>query len=107
MTEPSAVVPEEVRRLRLEPGDRLIVRVADRWTATQIHEYADFLNAHFPENKVLVIAAEDIAVESAASEQRAEAAGMSDEDIDRLAETVARRLERMLNSARGVRSMPR
>lgn len=59
MTE-SEIVPEEVRRLRLEPGDRLIVRVADRWTPQQIHEYQDYLRTAFPDNDVLVIVGEQV-----------------------------------------------
>lgn len=58
------IVPDEVRRLRFEPGDRLIVRIADRTAAEQLHRYRESLQARFPDNEVLVIVADEIAVQS-------------------------------------------
>lgn len=88
------VIPDEVRRLRLEPGDRLIVRHANLTPRQQL-EYRDYLQAHFPDNEVLVIVADEIAVEAAAPEtQRISAIGavMSDEDMDRFVQMIVRRL---------------
>ncbi len=87
------VVPDEVRRLRLEPGDRLLVRCTHLTPQQQV-EYRDYLQAHFPGNEVFVIVADEIAVESAAPEpQRISATGtlMSDEDMDRFVEKICRR----------------
>lgn len=72
MTEPD-IIPDEVRRLRLEPCDRLIVRTADmRLTHQQVAQYRENLQAVFPDNEVLVIVADEIAVQAAASAQRSE-----------------------------------
>lgn len=95
------IVPDGVRRLRLQPGDRLIVRVTDRWTLTQIREYQDYLRVAFPGNDVLVLVGEEIAVERAAN---------ADDETDRLAEKVAERLAVQLRQALpqlGVRMMSR
>lgn len=103
MTEPQ-IIPEEVRRLRLEPGDRLIVRVSDKWTPRQLSEYHDYLQAHFEGNDVLVIVGEEIAVETSAPEPQwataeLSATALSDEDIDR----IAARISRQLGARAGVR----
>lgn len=63
LAQPS-VVPDEVRRLCLQPGDRLIVRCTDLIPEQQL-EYRDYLQVHFPDNEVLVIVADEIAVEAA------------------------------------------
>lgn len=57
---PAGVVPDEVKRLRLEPGDKLIVRVSDAWHPRQIREYQDYLQHAVPDNQVLVLPGEQI-----------------------------------------------
>lgn len=57
------VVPQEIRRLHLEPGERLIVRVSDTWTTSQQHAYHERLASHFPANDVLVLVGEEILVD--------------------------------------------
>lgn len=54
-------VPDEVRRLRLNPGDLLIVRVTDL-VPRQMQEYQQYLEAVFPDNPVHVIHADEILV---------------------------------------------
>lgn len=56
----AAIVPDEVKRLRLEPGDKLIVRVSDTWHPRQIREYQDRLQHAVPDNQVLVLPGEQI-----------------------------------------------
>lgn len=103
-------IPEEVRRLRLDAGDRLIVRVRDTWAMPQVRQYQEWLEARFPDNEVLVIVGEEIAVESAASEPQWVTAevgstAMSDEDVNRIVEKICKRLP--LPPAGGVRVMSR
>lgn len=58
------VILDEVKRLHLTPGDRLIVRTADtRLTAQWVHQYQESLQAAFPDNDVLVIVAAEIAIQ--------------------------------------------
>jgi hypothetical protein len=61
------IIPDEIARLRLEPGDRLIVRCT-QLTSTQVHEYREYLQAWFPDNDVLVLIGDEIAVEPAKPE---------------------------------------
>jgi hypothetical protein len=60
--EPSTagITPDEIKRLRLEPGDRYIVRVADSWTPHQVRAYQDHLRTQFPDNQVLVLPGEQV-----------------------------------------------
>jgi hypothetical protein len=59
-TKPAGITPDEVKRLRLEPDDTLIVRVRDSWTPNQIREYQDYLETVFPDNQVLVLPGEQV-----------------------------------------------
>lgn len=53
--EPSAAPTlEDVKRLRLDPGDTLVVRLAAPWTDQNRQELADRLKLAFPDNQVLV-----------------------------------------------------
>jgi hypothetical protein len=61
------IVPDEIARLRLEPGDKLIVRCA-QLAPQQAAEYSEYLQAWFPDNDVLVLIADEIAVQSAKPE---------------------------------------
>jgi hypothetical protein len=94
MSEP--ITPDEVRRLRLESGDRLIVRTADtRLASEQISHHQENLQAHFPDNEVLVIVADEIAVELATPKpQRIAIRGplMTEADVDKFVERVGRQL---------------
>lgn len=58
--EAAAITPDEVKRLRLEPDDTLIVRVRDTWTPNQVRGYQHFLTEQFPDNQVLVLPAEQV-----------------------------------------------
>lgn len=58
------IAPDEIRRLRLDPGDRLIVRIADRHVSPEhLHHCRKSLQKFFPDNEVLVIVADEIAVQ--------------------------------------------
>lgn len=60
------IVPDEVRRIRLEPGERLIVRVGtdSGLTPYQIREYQEHLQFAVPDNPVLVLFADEVVAES-------------------------------------------
>lgn len=58
--EPAAITLDEVKRLRLEPGDTLIVRVRDTWTPNQVRGCQHFLTEQFPDNQVLVLPCEQV-----------------------------------------------
>lgn len=58
------IVPEDVRRLRLDPGDILVVRVTDL-TPWQMASYQEHLEVWFPDNPVRVLHAAEILVASA------------------------------------------
>lgn len=95
MSEPD-VIPDEVRRLRLEPGDRLIVRCTSLTPQQQV-EYREYLQAHFEDNEVLVIFADEIAVQTAAPDPQFITATvaspvMSDDEMDRLVAKIGKRL---------------
>jgi hypothetical protein len=94
--EPARLVPDEVRRLRLEPGDRLVVR-SSRLTSIQVHDYQEYLQAWFPDNEVLVLVADEVFVERAAPAPywittRGGHTVMSDDDLRRFAEQIAKRI---------------
>jgi hypothetical protein len=55
------IVPDEVRRLHLHPGDTLIVRVSNL-APQQMREYRDVLAEWFPDNPVRVVLGEEILV---------------------------------------------
>jgi hypothetical protein len=61
------IVPEEVRRLHLDVGDTLIVRVSDL-TPWQMASYQEHLEAWFPNNPVRVLHADEILVASSAED---------------------------------------
>lgn len=71
---PAPIVPDEVKRLRLAPGDKLIVRVSDTWTPHQIREYQDYLQHAVPDNQVLVLPGEQILTAGPGEPQGDEAA---------------------------------
>jgi hypothetical protein len=57
----AGITPDEVKRLRLEPGDMLIVRVSETgFTPHQIREYQAGLQAVLPDNRVLVLPGEQV-----------------------------------------------
>lgn len=70
----AAIVPDEVKRLRLESGDKLIVRVRDTWNPHQIREYQDYLQHAVPDNQVLVLPGEQILTAGPGEPQGDEAA---------------------------------
>lgn len=61
---PGGIVPEEIRRLRLEPGETLIVRVNDL-SPSQAQQYQECLEYAFPGVPVRVIHGEEILVAKA------------------------------------------
>ena len=88
------VVPDEVRRLRLEPGERLVVR-SSNWTPNQADEYREWLQPQFPGNDVLVLLADEVFVERAAPAPywitvQGGNTIMSDADLQRFAEKIAK-----------------
>lgn len=106
------IVPDEVRRLRLEPNDRLVVRIADPdWTPGQLHQYQEHLQSHFTDNEVLVIVGDEIAVERAAPEPQPVSMNVSgntsEQDVARLAEKIGNQIARALSPGAGVRMFPR
>lgn len=106
------VIPEEVRRLRLEPGDRLVARIRDIWTLQQIQYYRESLQAHFPDNEVLGVIGEEITVAPVAPEPQWATAevsgtGLSDDDINRIVERISKLLRGLLPAGGGVRTAPR
>lgn len=56
----------EVRRLRLEPGDLVVVSSSTILTGRQLHVLRDQLEERFPDNDVLVLNGCDIAVAKSA-----------------------------------------
>lgn len=102
--EPTRLTPDEVRRLRLEPGERLIVRNSSL-TPGQVNEYQEYLQAWFPDNEVLVLVADEVLVERAAPAPywittRGGHTVMSDDDLRRFAEKIAKRILQNPPSAR-------
>jgi hypothetical protein len=94
--EPARPVPDEVRRLRLEPGERLVVRNASL-APIQVHEYQEYLQAWFPDNEVLVLVADEVFVERAAPAPywitvQGGNTIMSDADLSRFAEKIVKRV---------------
>ena len=49
---------EEVRRLRLDPGDILVLKAPNVLTAEQCEEIRKQLEGEFPDNRVLVMTAD-------------------------------------------------
>lgn len=94
--EPGRLVPDEVRRLRLEPGERLVVR-SSSFTPGQVNEYQECLQAWFPDNEVLVLVADEVFVERAAPAPywitvQGGNTIMSDADLSRFAEKIVKRV---------------
>ena len=46
---------EDVRRLRLDPGDILVVRMPEHVTKEQVADVTELLKHHLPDHKVLAI----------------------------------------------------
>jgi hypothetical protein len=95
--EPARLVPDEVRRLRLEPDDRLIVRTADTGLASeQISRYQERLQAAFPNNEVLIIVADEVLIERAIPAPQwitvdiTRSTVMTDEELRRFTEKIVR-----------------